>query len=101
MRRAPSGMTMSELTLLSLHGCFRFPGLDLLFRRLPRRDAPASAILFLGQWNHLLSSVPIFAVRARRHPQMQRFAKSGGSRYTWKLFSAILTIRSWSFLLPS
>ena len=75
--------------------------LGVRFALLPRRDATASAILFLGQWNHLLSSVLFFAVRARRHPQMHCLAKSVGSRYTWKLFSAIRTIRSWSFFLPS
>lgn len=50
---------------------------------------------------HLLPSFFVLAARDLWHPQMQRFAKSGGSRYSWKLFSAILTIRSWSFFFPS
>lgn len=42
-----------------------------------------------------------FACRARRHPQMHCLAKSRGRRYSWKVFSASLTIRCWSFFLPS
>jgi len=56
MRRAPSGMKLSELTLLSLLGCFRFPGLDLLFRRLPRRNATAAAVHLPG--HHVTSFRP-------------------------------------------
>src|SRR3990172_10494989 len=50
---------------------------------------------------HLLSSVPFFAASDRRHPQMHRLAKSRGRRTSCIVFSAILTICSWSFFFPS
>ena len=48
-----------------------------------------------------ITSFLFFSICARSHPQMQRLANPGGSRYSCKVFSAILTTFSWSFFFPS
>ena len=44
---------------------------------------------------------PFFSDRAHLHPQIQPLAKPGGSRNPRTVVSAIRTIFSWSFVLPS
>jgi len=69
---------------------FRFPSLDLPFRRLPRRNTPAAAVHLLG---HHVTPFRPFCFSAAWNVGIRRctaWRKSGGSRYIWKLFSAIL-----------
>ena len=81
-------------------GVFAFSVLIFRFDVFPGGTQPQPQFNFL-----VIMSPPfvlsVFAASDRRHPQMHRLAKSGGRRYNWKLFSAIFTIRSWSFFLPS
>ncbi|MBF8259677.1 MAG: hypothetical protein HW377_2051 [Actinobacteria bacterium] len=101
------GMWLEEHTALLclLLRCLRLFRLGVLLARLSRRDAPAPAVFLLGQKDHPLSNrFPVsfvFIFCARLHPQMHRLAKSRGRRTSCIVFSAILTIRSWSFFFPS